>query len=205
MSDIIQWIIAFAESLGYVGIFISVALEYACFPISSEILLPLIGILVYNGELKYLFAIITSILAGIVGSTICYIIGVLGGVPLLNYSKKKFPKTRNTINYLNNWFLKYGKITVLLARIVPITRTYISILAGAQRLNYITFITYSSIGIAFWNTVLILIGYFLGDNFDVITDILKRYSNIAIFLLVAIFVFSKLKNNKEKIISKIKK
>ena len=205
MSNIIEWIITFADQLGYLGIFISVALEYACFPISSEILLPLIGILVYNGRLKYLFAIITSIFAGIFGSTICYIIGVFGGVPLLNYSKRKFPKTRNTIDSLNNWFSKYGKITVLLARIVPITRTYISILAGAQRLNYITFITYSSIGIAFWNTVLILIGYFLGDNFGLITDILKRYSNIAIILLISIFVFVKLKNNKEKLISKIKK
>ncbi len=205
MSNIIQWIITFADQLGYLGIFISVALEYACFPISSEILLPLIGILVYNGRLKYLFAIITSIFAGIFGSTICYIIGVFGGVPLLNYSKRKFPKTRNTIDSLNNWFSKYGKITVLLARIVPITRTYISILAGAQRLNYITFITYSSIGIAFWNTVLILIGYFLGDNFGLITDILKRYSNIAIILLISTFVFVKLKNNKEKLISKIKK
>ena len=205
MSNIIEWIITFADQLGYLGIFISVALEYACFPISSEILLPLIGILVYNGRLKYLFTIITSIFAGIFGSTICYIIGVFGGVPLLNYSKKKFPKTRNTIDSLNNWFSKYGKITVLLARIVPITRTYISILAGAQRLNYITFITYSSIGIAFWNTVLILIGYFLGDNFGLITDILKRYSNIAIILLISIFVFVKLKNNKEKFISKIKK
>ena len=76
MSNIIQWIIIFADKLGYLGIFISVALEYACFPISSEILLPLIGILVYNGKLKYLFAIITSILAGIFGSTLCYIIGV---------------------------------------------------------------------------------------------------------------------------------
>lgn len=205
MSNIIQWIIKFADTLGYLGIFISVALEYACFPISSEILLPLIGILVYNGKLKYLFAIITSILAGIFGSTICYIIGVFGGVPLLNYSKRKFPKTKNTIDSLNNWFSKYGKITVLLARIVPITRTYISILAGAQRLNYITFITYSSIGIAFWNTILILIGYFLGDNFGLITDMLKRYSNIAIILLISIFVFVKLKNNKEKIVSKIKK
>ena len=205
MSNIIEWIITFADQLGYLGIFISVALEYACFPISSEILLPLIGILVYNGRLKYLFAIITSIFAGIFGSTICYIIGVFGGVPLLNYSKRKFPKTRNTIDSLNNWFSKYGKITVLLARIVPITRTYISILAGAQRLNYITFITYSSIGIASWNTVLILIGYFLGDNFGLITDILKRYSNIAIILLISIFVFVKLKNNKEKLISKIKK
>lgn len=205
MRDIIEWLITFAGALGYLGIFIFVALEYACFPISSEILLPLIGILVYNGELKYVIAIIVSILAGVVGSTICYIVGVLGGVPLLNYSKKKFPKTKKTINSLNNWFDRYGKITVLLARIVPITRTYISILAGAQRLNYITFITYSSVGIAFWNTVLILIGYFLGDNFSLITDILKKYSNIAIFLLISIFIFSKVKNNKEKIISKIKK
>lgn len=204
MNDIIEWLIAFTGTMGYIGIFIVVALEYACFPMSSEILLPLIGMLVYNGKLKYLFVVIISILAGIIGSTICYFIGVIGGAPLLNYSKVKFPKTKRVIDSLNRWFNRYGKIAVLIARVVPITRTYVSILAGAQKLNYLIFITYSSIGIAFWNTVLILIGYFLGDNFELITSLLKKYSNIvAILIIIIIFIFYKIKNKKRRIIAKI--
>lgn len=204
MNDIIEWLITFTGTMGYIGIFIVVALEYACFPMSSEILLPLIGMLVYNGELKYLFVVITSILAGIIGSTICYFIGVIGGAPLLNYSKLKFPKTKRVINSLNRWFNSYGKIAVLIARVIPITRTYVSILAGAQKLNYLIFITYSSIGIAFWNTVLILIGYFLGDNFELITSLLKKYSNIiGVLVIIIIFIFYKIKSKRRRIIAKI--
>ncbi len=204
MNDIIEWLITFTGTMGYVGIFLIVALEYACFPMSSEILLPLIGMLVYNGELNYLFVIVISILAGIIGSTICYFIGFVGGSPLLNYSKLKFPKTKRIINSLNRWFNMYGKISVLVARVVPITRTYISILAGAQKLNYLIFITYSSIGIAFWNTVLILIGYFLGDKFELITSLLKKYLNIIVVLIIIIiFIFHKIKNKKRRIIAKI--
>ncbi|GAA0069277.1 DedA family protein [Clostridium sardiniense] len=204
MSEIIDWLITFTESMGYIGILIVVALEYACFPMSSEILLPLIGMLVYKGELNYLLVVITSILAGIIGSTICYFVGFIGGGPLLNYSKLKFPKTRRVINSLNRWFNRYGKIAVLIARVVPITRTYVSILAGAQKLNYLTFIAYSSIGIAFWNTVLILIGYFLGDNFELITILLKKYSNIIVLLIIIIiFIRHKIKNKKRRVIAKL--
>lgn len=204
MSEIIDWLITFTESMGYIGILIVVALEYACFPMSSEILLPLIGMLVYKGELNYLLVVITSILAGIIGSTICYFVGFIGGGPLLNYSKLKFPKTRRVINSLNRWFNRYGKIAVLIARVVPITRTYVSILAGAQKLNYLTFIAYSSIGIAFWNTVLILIGYFLGDNFELITILLNKYSNIIVLLIIIIiFIRHKIKNKKRRVIAKL--
>ncbi|MGG7077586.1 DedA family protein [Clostridium sardiniense] len=204
MSEIIDWLITFTETMGYIGILIVVALEYACFPMSSEILLPLIGMLVYKGELNYLLVVITSILAGIIGSTICYFIGVIGGAPLLNYSKLKFPKTRRVINSLNRWFNRYGKIAVLIARVVPITRTYVSILAGAQKLNYLTFIAYSSIGIAFWNTVLILIGYFLGDNFELITILLKKYLNIIVLvIIIIIFIRHKIKNKKRRVFAKL--
>lgn len=204
MSEIIDWLITFTETMGYIGILIVVALEYACFPMSSEILLPLIGMLVYKGELNYLLVVITSILAGIIGSTICYFIGVIGGAPLLNYSKLKFPKTKRVINSLNRWFNRYGKIAVLIARVVPITRTYVSILAGAQKLNYLTFIAYSSIGIAFWNTVLILIGYFLGDNFELITILLKKYLNIIVLvIIIIIFIHHKIKNKKRRVFAKL--
>lgn len=204
MSEIIDWLITFTETMGYIGILIVVSLEYACFPMSSEILLPLIGMLVYKGELNYLLVVITSILAGIIGSTICYFVGFIGGAPLLNYSKLKFPKTRRVINSLNRWFNRYGKISVLIARVVPLTRTYVSILAGAQKLNYLTFIAYSSIGIAFWNTVLILIGYLLGDNFEIITIILKKYLNIIVLLIIIIiFIRHKIKNKKRKVFARL--
>ena len=105
---------------------------------------------------------------------------------------------------MNRWFNRYGKIAVLIARVVPITRTYVSILAGAQKLNYLTFIAYSSIGIAFWNTVLILIGYFLGDNFELITILLKKYSNIIVLLIIIIiFIRHKIKNKKRRVIAKL--
>lgn len=188
-NGVINQIINIISSLGYVGISLIVAIEYGCFPMPSEILLPFIGFICYKGVLKYTGTLIASIIGGILGTLFCYTLGYIGGESILNRIKIKYPNSRKSIEASENWFSKYGKLSVLLSRVFPIARTYIAIPAGIAKMDVITFVLYSSLGITLWNTLLITIGYYLGNSWSKLSSILGGYSKIFKLLLAVVIVF----------------
>ncbi|MGG5460378.1 DedA family protein [Clostridium sp. B9] len=202
LGSILTFLIDTIGSFGYLGILLVVGLEYACFPLPSEVVLTFLGLSAAQGEFSFAGVLIFSIIGGILGSLICYAIGFYGGVPLQNWLAKKLPSSQKSMLALNKWFKKYGKPAVLLARIVPLTRTYVSLLAGAENFSLKYFITYSTIGIALWNTVLVSLGYFIGDNLELINSIMEKYTfaTIGIIILsIIIFLYFKFyKKNKNK-------
>lgn len=178
----------FIKNYGIVSIFIIVALEYANAPLPSELVLPLVGILALKFDMSLSLVIIASILGGLFGSIINYYLGYKFGQPLLALIKNKYPKTKKSIKASYRWLAKYEKISVMLSRLVPLARTFISIVAGVTKMNVVEFAIYSGIGIAIWNTILIFIGYILGNNMSLISTILKNYSNVLIVILGVVFV-----------------
>ena len=182
----------FIEQYGLISIFLVVMLEYANFPLPSEIVLPFVGLMIAQGNINFSLAVIVSILGGIIGCITNYLIGLYFGKPVLKYMIKKYPKTQNSIKTSMWWINKYGKISVMLARVVPVARTVISIPAGIGKMNLSIFVLYSTIGISIWNMVLIYLGYILGNNLTEIVNIIKNYSLIVVLLLVAgILIYSK--------------
>ena len=191
ITQFVNWLMAFVGELGYMGIFIVIGLEYACFPIPSEVVLPFVGMSIPQTNLHFLPAFLISILAGLVGSYICYFIGYYGGQPLIS----KFSSTSNGVhkamNTFNNWFGRYGRLAVLFSRVIPLTRTYISLFAGVNAMSLLEFSLYSITGIAVWNLVLMSLGFYLGNNWEAIEGILNTYSNIVVVLLaIAIALFA---------------
>lgn len=178
----------FIKNYGIVSIFIIVALEYANAPLPSELVLPLVGILALKLDMSLSLVIIASILGGLFGSIINYYLGYKFGQPLLALIKNKYPKTKKSIKASYRWLAKYEKVSVMLSRLVPLARTFISIVAGVTKMNVVEFALYSGIGIAVWNTILIFIGYILGNNMSLISTILKNYSNVLIVILGVVFV-----------------
>ncbi|MDK2586335.1 DedA family protein [Romboutsia sedimentorum] len=178
----------FIKNYGIVSIFIIVALEYANAPLPSELVLPLVGILALKFDMSLSLVIIASILGGLFGSIINYYLGYKFGQPLLALIKNKYPKTKKSIKASYRWLAKYEKVSVMLSRLVPLARTFISIVAGVTKMNVVEFSIYSGIGIAIWNTILIFIGYILGNNMRLISTILKNYSNVLIVILGVVFV-----------------
>lgn len=201
MSGLVGFVsklISLVGYLGYTGVTLIVGLEYACFPIPSEVVLPFIGMSASQGEFTFLGVLFFSVLGGILGSLICYLIGYLGGKPLLAWSEKRFPKTKKTIRALNKWFDKYGKFAVFITRLLPLTRTYVSLLAGAEKLALNVFVGYSTLGIVLWNTVLISLGYFIGDNLELIDSIMQKYSIVAgTIFVIALITYLYFKKKKE--------
>lgn len=190
----------FIINYGLISIFIIVALEYANAPLPSEIVLPFVGILAFKFDMNIFLIILVSIIGGVFGSVVNYYLGYKLGQPLLSFIKNKYPKTKKSIKASYRWLAKYEKISVMLSRLVPLARTFISIVAGVTRMNVWQFTLYSAIGISVWNIVLILVGYFIGDNMDLIVNIMNKYSLVVgiIGILMIGFYWIRLKNRKEK-------
>lgn len=187
----------FIKNYGLLSVFIIVMLEYANLPLPSEIVLPVVGIFTFEYDIDFIQVVIVSVLGGVLGSIINYYLGLKLGKPLIDTLAKKFPSTKKSIKASYLWIKKYDKPSIMLSRLVPVARTFISIVAGVVKMNIIVFIIYSTIGISIWNLLLIYAGYLLGDNLNIITAILKKYSIIvgilAILLIIIYYIKSKSK------------
>lgn len=193
--DINTLAISFMNQYGLISIFIIIMLEYANFPLPSEVVLPLVGIMISKGNFNFFWVLIISIIAGVTGSITNYLIGLKFGNPLIKYLLSKYPKMKKSID-VSVWLLnKYGRISVMASRIIPVARTFISIPAGINKMNMYSFIWYSSIGIGLWNSILIGLGYMLGDNLSKIGYIVKNYSML-IFILILIMIIICLRKNR---------
>lgn len=183
-SSITQFLMQF----GILAIFLIILLEYACFPISSELVLPISGMITAQMGYPIVLIILLSVLAGVLGSSICYFLGRWGGIKVMERLLRRFPKMAEKFNRTCLWQREYGKATVMLGRVIPIFRTYISFAAGITKQNYLVFAVFSSIGILSWNTLLLSCGYLLGENFSALLPFVKQYAMVIASLVLLVFI-----------------
>lgn len=176
-----EWIYDFIENYGVIAILIMIFLEYACFPVPSEVLLPIAGALSINSN--FFFVWVLSIVAGIFGSLICYSFGILGR----NYIEKS-KKIKTKLTYALDTYEKYENISVMIGRVVPLCRTYISIVAGLSKQKFINFLVFSIVGIAIWNFILMILGYVFYDNIEKVFHIYHQYKVFVLIIAIAIIV-----------------
>jgi membrane protein DedA with SNARE-associated domain len=170
---------------GLIAMFIIILLEYACFPVSSEIVLPFSGAAASLNHINFLVILPISVLAGLIGTGFCYTLGWFGGGALLSAIKRRFPKAEKGINASYDKFNQYGASAVCLGRVIPLIRTYIAFIAGTARLNPLTYFGASAIGITVWNTLLIGLGYTLRENYNKVGVYYERYKEnlIPVFVI----------------------
>ncbi|MGC5614841.1 DedA family protein [Georgenia sp. Z1491] len=201
LTGIAGWAVSMMESLGGFGAALLIAIENLFPPIPSEIILPLAGFTASQGQTFGLVEVIIWCTAGSVfGAYALYGVGALLGRE----------RTRAIMNWLplvdvedvtktENWFDKHGHWTVLLGRCLPIFRSLISIPAGITRMSLLMFGLLTTIGSLVWNTVLILAGYYLGENWDVVeeyTSWLQYVVIAAVLLLLVWFVVAHLRKRR---------
>lgn len=189
----------FILNYGVISIFVLVFLEYANFPIPSEVVLPMIGLIGTQYNINIFILVLLSTLAGILGSLLNYWIGYYFGEKVIRFTIKKFPKTKKSIHTSKTFLQKYSKLSVLVTRFVPIARTAISIVAGVARMKLSDFILFSSIGIFAWNYLLITGGSFLNKLFKMEIfsfELILVLLIIAIVILLAKKLIFDFKNNK---------
>ena len=191
---------------GLIAMFLIIMLEYACFPVSSEIVLPFSGAFASANNINYFVLLPLSIIAGLIGTGFCFFVGWYGGGAILQAIIKKFPKSQKGLNAANDKFIKNGAAAVCLGRVIPLIRTYIALIAGASKLNPVTYFAASALGITVWNTLLIGLGYILHENYQFVSVYYQRYKHnlapVAVICLVALvfnFIYKKSKNNKKNV------
>lgn len=178
------WIKHVVAELGYPGVFLLITLESTLVPIPSELVMPFAGFMASRGEFSLPVVLAINSLAALLGSGICYWIGAKGGKPFLSRYGKFFLVRQHDIEKTEAVFAKYGKWVVLIGRFLPVIRHIISIPAGIARMPLKTFFLQTFIGSTLWGGFLILLGYYLGENWEAVATKFKRVDLIIGGLIV---------------------
>lgn len=181
-------ILDFINQYGMIAIFIAILIEYACFPIPSEVILPLAGAIAIENNSSYFYVLFISVIAGNIGSIICYLIGYCFGRKGIDFLIKIYPKSERGIYEAELKYNKYSNLSVSVGRLIPLCRTYISFIAGVSKQNFIKYLFFSSLGITVWNSILILLGFKFYQNLDYVIEIYNNYKLVIIFLLIILVI-----------------
>jgi membrane protein DedA with SNARE-associated domain len=160
------FIISVISGAGYFGVMLLMAIESACIPLPSEIIMPFSGYLVYTGRFSLLWVATWGAIGCNVGSIVAYEIGCYGGRPLINRWGKYILLHQHDLDRAEHFFKKYGDITVLVARLLPVIRTFIALPAGIAKMPRLRFHVYTFIGSWPWCLVLAYVGMRLGERWD---------------------------------------
>lgn len=202
-----QIMIDIMNSFGYFGIFFLIMIENVFPPIPSELILTFGGFMTVSSNMTVVGVIIAATLGSLLGAFILYGIGkLLNKERLIKIVTSKYGKLLRVkpkdIEAADHWFDTKGSITVLICRCVPIVRSLISVPAGMSDMPIPKFFIYTIIGSVVWNTFLVCVGAFAGDQKDAILAFIDQVSHIILIVLVIAFVgfviwFYKRKTNKK--------
>jgi membrane protein DedA with SNARE-associated domain len=151
-------------SLGYAGIVALMGIESACIPLPSEIIMPFAGYLVYSGRFNLFWAATAGAIGCNLGSVLAYWIGAAGGRPLVERYGRWVLMSHHDLDRMTHFFEKYGTITVLIGRLLPVVRTFIAFPAGVARMPQLRFHIYTFIGSWPWCFGLAYAGMKLGEK-----------------------------------------
>jgi membrane protein DedA with SNARE-associated domain len=191
-NQIFNFVVITLEKFGYAGIFALMVMESATLPIPSEVVLPFAGYLVFLGQINLWVAIAVASLGSLIGTLIDYWIGYYLGRPVILHYGKYVKLSEKHLATSEKWFNKFGEITVLLARFVPLIRTLVAFPAGIAEMKLWKFITFSAIGILLWDGLLIYLGLLAGQNSSEIISVLSNDFTIieVVVVVAAILSFS---------------
>jgi membrane protein DedA with SNARE-associated domain len=185
-----DWIFIFMEEYGYIGIMVVIALENLFPPIPSEIVLPFGGFMTTRTLLTIPGVIVASTAGSVLGAVILYWVGRMVNVNRLESFVGRWGHilrvSKKDIRTAEGWFLRYGNWTVFFCRLIPVVRSLISIPAGMAKMNFSTFIVFSTLGTLVWNTILVSLGAFLGESWEMILGYIEIYKDAFYFLFTII-------------------
>jgi membrane protein DedA with SNARE-associated domain len=165
-ATVAGFIVATISAAGYLGIVALMAIESACIPLPSEIIMPFSGYLVYRGHFDLFLVATAGALGCNLGSTVAYAVGRYGGRPLVERWGPYILISRSDLAAADRFFAHYGGIAVLVGRLLPVIRTFIALPAGIARLPQLKFQIYTFIGSWPWCFALAYIGYKLGQKWN---------------------------------------
>jgi membrane protein DedA with SNARE-associated domain len=204
------WIIRQISASGYWAVVFMMAIESACIPLPSEVIMPFAGTLtatlVINGVTQAArFNLILVGLAGalgcLIGSVVAYWVGVWGGRPFIERYGKYVLVSKHDLDTADRFFTKYGQAAIFMSRLLPIVRTFISLPAGISRMSFPKFCLYSFLGSLPWCIALAWVGRIMGQNWKSIEVYWRKFDIVVGVLILAgimLFLYRHFRKNKPK-------
>ena len=194
MSKLVNLLVKSIFFLGYPGIIILMFLESSFFPFPSEVVIPPAGYLASQHKMNFIIVIICGIIGSILGAIFNYYIAYFWGRKFLIKYGKYFFFSEEKLIKVEKFFDEHGHISTFIGRLIPVIRQYISFPAGLAKMNLILFIIFTGLGAGIWVTILAYIGYFVGNN----KELILKYSHIAtmgtlIFCALITIIYIKIK------------
>jgi membrane protein DedA with SNARE-associated domain len=185
LTGISGWAVDLMEKLGGPGAGLIVAVENLFPPIPSEIILPLAGFTASQGDFTLAAALFWTTLGSVVGAVAMYYIGRAFGRDRMYWVWERIPLVKTEdLEKTEAWFARHGTKAVFFGRMVPIFRSLISVPAGIERMNIATFLLLTTAGSVIWNTVFVLLGYTLGENWPRIEPYASTFQKVVIAAVV---------------------
>ena len=193
MHQLIDFIVSTVSSWGYIGIFIMMAIESSVIPLPSEVVMIPAGYLVYKGEMDAALVVLSGTAGSIFGAVVNYYFAMAVGRPFIRKFGKYFFIPAEKLQNVEDFFSKHGSFSTFSGRLIPVVRHLISIPAGLAAMNMPKFIFYTGTGAGIWVAILTALGYFIGQN----ENLIKEYFHIItaatlVFLAIASVIYVKL-------------
>jgi membrane protein DedA with SNARE-associated domain len=179
------FIIAGISSMGYWGILAMMAIESACIPLPSEVIMPFSGYLVFTGRFNFWLVGLVGAIGCNVGSAVAYYVGAHGGRPLIEKYGRYVLIAHEDLEWADRWFLRYGDATVFFSRLLPVIRTFIAFPAGVVRMNLLKFHLYTFVGSLPWCLALAYAGLKLGERWESLSVYFHRMDLVLGIVIVA--------------------
>ena len=200
IATVSAFIVATISTLGYTGIVLLMAIESACIPLPSEIIMPFSGYLVYTGRFNIWLVGVAGAFGCVVGSLVAYWVGLYGGRPLIEKYGRYVLISPHDLDLADRWFARFGEAIVFASRLLPVIRTFIAFPAGVARMNLKKFVIYTFAGSLPWCLGLAYVGQKLGEKWDkdpMLKTLFHRFDfviGIALVVVVAWWVWRHLKH-----------
>ena len=169
------FIISGISMMGYGGVVLMMAIESACIPLPSEIIMPFSGYLVHTGQFGLIAVGAAGAFGCVVGSVVAYWVGIYGGRPFMERYGRYVLITSKELDTADRFFERYGEAAIFISRLMPVVRTFISLPAGIARMNFSRFVIYTFIGSFPWCLGLAWVGMKLGENWNTLGKYFHRF------------------------------
>lgn len=195
MKNIIFRII---NKYGYFGITFLIALENLIPPIPSEVILSFSGFISKSTDLSLFLIIIFATIGSLIGAIVLYYLAYFIGLNLLNFKFFKLCglKKEDTEKSMKH-FQKNGYKSIFFGRFIPIIRSFISIPAGLSKMDIRLFLLLTWIGSFIWNTIFVIAGFILQDNWDTLANFFDKYSFFIFLIVIILYIIIKRHKSKK--------
>ena len=197
MEQVYQSFLDFIAVYGYFAVALLMAMENACIPIPSELILGFAGYLIFADQMTFTGAMIAGMIGGMAGSIFAYLVGSHGGRKFVDKYGKYFLIKKSHVDLAQRWFDKYGIRAVFFSRMLPVVRTFISLPAGFARVNFSAFLFYTFAGSLPWTALILYLGMLFGENWKKLLEIGHEFSIIVVIALIVIAAIYFIKRRKK--------